>query len=264
MPHDSRLLFALVTIGALLTGSAAFAADLSVALRAPRPVAKDIPAMPEIIAPTSAAERKINAALRRLDAAVQRAAKECKTDDGKAGDWERSVETPMHGPNYLSFVVTDSMYCGGAHPDASTMAIVYDLRTGAPVDWTRLLPREFTGKLALQEGADGTKTVPLSSKALTALYLAGYRPGDADKECRGAIADDVAADEPDISVWPDAQDGGLAMIFDLPHVVAACEDVVVAPAASLRSKGVDPQFVDAIEEGRRLWPHPAAASPKAP
>ena len=142
--------------------------------------------MPRIIAPVDAAETRINAAVRRLDATVSKAADACKGLDGKPGDWERAIDVPMRGPGYLSYVITDNLSCGGAHPDAATMLIVYDLRSGAPVDWTRLLPPSLTGTVAREQGADGTRMVTLVSKRLFALYLEGYRAGSADSqvECR--------------------------------------------------------------------------------
>lgn len=123
-------------LGAFLLAVAvpAWAADRSVTLKAPPDVMPGIAAMPQIDAPVDEAERRINAALKRLDGSVRKAAKHCTVEAGKAGDWGRSVEAPMRGPGFVSFVVHDGVFCGGAHPNSSTMSIVYNLKTGAPVD----------------------------------------------------------------------------------------------------------------------------------
>ena len=189
---------AVFVAGSILLGVVGQAADRAVHLQVPPPVGKNVAAMPRIIAPVDAAETRINAAVRRLDATVSKAADACKGLDGKPGDWERAIDVPMRGPGYLSYVITDNLSCGGAHPDAATMLIVYDLRSGAPVDWTRLLPPSLTGTVAREQGADGTRMVTLVSKRpptvkrlswpkrLFALYLEGYRAGSADSqvECR--------------------------------------------------------------------------------
>jgi hypothetical protein len=210
--------------------------------------------MPQIIDPADDAEIRINVPLTRLDENVRKAAGVCKSFDGKLGSWERTVEVPMRGPGYVSFVITDNTYCGSAYPNVSTMSIVYDLRTGAPVVWTRLLPVSLTGTLALQEGADGTKIVTLASKRLFGLYLAGYRSGDkpADaQECKQAIQDSVGDSPPPMIAWLDAKVGGLAVQFDLPHAVQACEEAVVVPLTTMRSEGAQSVLVDAIQKAKQ-------------
>ena len=243
---------ALLSAATLLASPATLAANRKVELTAPPPLSKslnaDLAAMPMIVNPVDAAERRINAALRRFDASGLKAAKSCKGMDGKPGDWSRSVETPMRGPGYLSFVIYDSAFCGGAHPDAATMSIVYDLSSGAPVDWTRLLPDSLTGKLALQEGMDGTKMVTLASKRLYALYLEGYKTGDHrdDKDCMEAVREAGQDGPPPMMAWLDAKAGGLAVALSLPHYATACADEFVIPLATLRAEGAQPVLLDAI------------------
>jgi hypothetical protein len=157
-----RLVFA-----AAFVSLTAQAADRAVHLQVRQPVLPDVAAMPLIAGPTDDAERRINTALQRLDATVRKAAGACKDSDGKSG-WQRSVDATMRGPGFVSLLITDTVDCGGAHPDSGVMAIVYDLRTGTPVDWTKLLPPGLTGVPSLDSGEDGTKTVRLASARLTA------------------------------------------------------------------------------------------------
>lgn len=240
----------------VLAGSAG-AADRVVSLAAQPALKPGLAAMPQIDSPADDAERRINAALRRLDGPVRKAARACRAEGRTHSSWTRTVRTPMRGPGFLSLEIVDDVYCGGAHPDVSLMAIVYDLETGAPVDWTALLPPTLTGKIALAAGADGTEMVTLASKRLHALYLERYRPraadpkkDDANKDCREAVTETSDGEPPSMMAWLDAEAGGLAVQFDLAHVVQACADTVVIPTAVLRREGAKPVLTDALAAAR--------------
>ncbi|MGU3403826.1 hypothetical protein [Methylobacterium brachiatum] len=252
----------LAALGALLVAASvpAAAADRIVQLK-PGNAGPDIDALPQIVDPVDEAERKINAAVKRIDAHVRKAAQTCKQEGGKYASWDRSVQTPMRGPRFLSYVINDSWSCGGPHPNNSTTAIVYDLTTGAPVDWTTLLPPALTGKVVLEAQADGTRMVALSSKRLHNLYLQAYRPKTGksaedtdDKECREAVTETFSGEPPAMTVWPDAETGGLAVAFDLVHAVQACADTVVIPTSTLRREGVQALLTDAIDAAHAKRP----------
>ena len=234
----------------LVASAPVHAADRQVEMQVPSPTRKGVAALPLIARPVDDAERRINIALRRLDATLRKALPTCKGDAGAPANWERSIEVPMRGPGYISFVITDDAFCGGAHPSTATMAIVYDLRTGAPVDWTRLLPASLTGKVALTAGMDGTKMVTLASKRLYALFLSGYDLGSGTAEdqasCKDAVENIGSDGPPAMMVWPNAKQGGLALQYDLSHVVQACAVPVVVPAETLRAEGVQLPLLDAI------------------
>jgi hypothetical protein len=225
--------------------SNSWAADRGVQLITPKPLMTDIAAMPQIQNPVDDAERRINAATTHLNQNVIQAAKDCK-----GGDWSRTIEAPMTGPGFLSLVVTDSYFCGGAHPDGSTWSIVYDLTTGRPVDWTHLLPSGLIGRQTLEDQSDGTKIVTLASKQLFDLYMDGYRKGekvDGDlQECKDAILQTASEGPPELMVWLDAKGRGLAVQIPLAHVVAACEDEVVIPADVLKARGAQPTLLKAF------------------
>jgi hypothetical protein len=240
-------------------GGPILAADRAVHLAVPRPVGKDIAAMPQITAPVDDAERRINSGLKRLDLNVLKASKDCK-----GGDWQRSVDVAMRGRGFLSLVITDSLDCdGSAHPDSSTMSIVYDLTTGQPVDWTHLLPATLTGTVALAQQADGTKVVTLASKRLFDLYMAGYGAGEAPssdlEDCKQALLAEAADGPPGMMVWLDAKGGGLALQLELEHAMAACEEPVVIPAAVLKTEGAQPALLKAFAA-----PTPLAQATPAP
>jgi hypothetical protein len=240
-------------LGFLVTGATGWAADRHLHFRVP-PAVRGIASMPQIIDPVDNAENRINAAVSRLDGIARTAAQDCKLSDGKPGYWDRTIDVPMRGPGYVSFVITDNTNCGGAYPNVSTMSIVYDLRTGSPVDWTNLLPASLTGTLVLQEGADGTKMVTLASRRLFELYLAGYLTANnppADPDCGQIIEDTGRSDPPAMMAWLDARTGGLAVQFDLIHALQACAKSIVIPLATLRAEGAQTALMDAIQRAQQ-------------
>lgn len=240
-------------LAVFLAGATGWAADRHLHFRVPPPV-REVASMPQIIDPVDNAENRINAALSRLDETARKAAEDCKSFEGKPGYWGRTIDVPMRGPGYVSFVITDYTDCGGAHPNVSTMSIVYDLRTGSPVDWTHLLPASLTGTLALQEGADGTKMVTLASRRLFELYLAGYLTANsapADPDCGQIVEDSGRNDPPAMMAWLDAKTGGLAVQFDLIHALQACAKSIVIPLATLRAEGAQTALMDAIQKAQQ-------------
>jgi hypothetical protein len=256
LSRNARRPSALILLASItLIGGSAAAADRVVRVQSPPALQKDLDAMPRIAEPRDDAERKINAAIARLDTSARKAAAECRKE-GRGRSWyERNVSVPMRGPRFIAYTITDNAFCGGAHPSVGTMAIVYDLATGSPVDWTALLPPSLTGTIALSTEMDGTKMVTLRSKRLHALYLERYRPQGndsnvdaADEECREAVTRGESAEAPAITVWPDAKEGGLATRFEVAHAVQACVDDVVIPAATLRIEGAKTVLIEALEK----------------
>lgn len=210
---------------------------------------------PRIARPLDEAQRRINAALDRLDARAGAAARECLHNAGRrGGGLERQVDTTMRGPEFISFLVADDADCGGNHPYASHSAIVYDLRSGRPVDWAALLPPRLLGTQALSEGADRVRMVTLTSPRLWALYRAGYDHGAPDpqenKECRDAVAAEGAGGPPPMRAWLDAERSGLALQFDMSPASEACSEPVVVPAAVLRREGASPRLLAAFVAAR--------------
>jgi hypothetical protein len=148
----------------------------------------------------------------------------------------------MRGPRFLSLVVGDSWSCGGAHPDSDGFSLVYDLTTGAPVNWARFLPKNLVQKFGTDTAGDGTVVGTLTSSALQALYL---KKPDTDPDCHDPLADPSLT----FVIWPDASLPGLAIQpFSLPHAVAACADAWTIPLPMLKQLGIKPELVDALEQ----------------
>ena len=213
-------------------------------LLAARAVAPDIGGLPRV-AGKDAASTRINKTLDRTEARLRKDLAECRVDNpgGGKGDSPVSADTvvTMTGPAYLSFLLTEEIDCG-AHPDTSSLALVFDLRTGALVDWFHLLPKALTQRTAAERADAPASSGTVSSTSLARLYLDASP--DMDKECRVVFKEEAPAS---FIFWPDPAHDGLAMQpTNLPHVEAACADAVTIPVATLRSLAVDPGLVDAI------------------
>lgn len=211
----------------------------------------DIDALPRL-AGTDPATTRINAALDRADARALKAAEECASGSTSgSADWNRAVDVTMAGPRFVSFLSRHDMSCGGPHPNSFTIALVYDLTTGRPVDWTKRVPLSLQAKPRTTEGGDGTVLGTLSSPQLKALYIRQLKP---EAECREALDES----EFDFIFWPDAQADALVMDQnDLGHAVMACGGSVKLPTGMLRRMGADPVMLDAIDAAHSVW----AASP---
>ncbi len=223
---------AMLAAAALLTLAAPAWADGPVRLRSGGSLSRGLQAMPRVMAGTTPAVRaRVNAALAPADARLLTAVKEClRPDAASAGltlEWTRHVSVTQTGPRWLAILANDETWCGGPHPNADVFALVFDLRTGRPPDWTRLLPPSLTGDAVVETAADGTPVGLVRSAALL------QRARDAaEPECAGVLD----ADSGRFMLWPEA--GQLtAVVFGLPHAVAACADELALPQAELRSLG---------------------------
>lgn len=228
-----------LSILAIVLADAVRAQEGGVALTAPAALAQDVAAFPKVAAHDAIAS-KINASLVRLDRRVLKARADCMTS--KNASWARSIEVTLRGPGYLSYRVSDDAFCGGAYPNAGSFALVYDLTTGAPVDWAKLLPKPIVEQTSLDNAQDGTTIGVVASKMMTALYLAGLSK-DLDPGCKDVL------DNGDLTfvLWPDAEAKGLAMqTVGLPHATQACADVVTIGLPKLREMGAAPSLIEAL------------------
>ena len=134
----------------------------------------------------------------------------------------------MQGPHFVSFVASDDWDCGGAYPDSGTMALVFDLSTGAMVDWAKLLP--------------------VSSAKLADLYREAAKRDAGEPEC----VEVLSQPELEFIFWPDAKQSGLAVQpLNLPHVVRACGPALPISLETLRSLGAEGELLNAIDAAHR-------------
>lgn len=227
---------------------AALAAAPGLALK-PRPdLAKDNEALPRISAPSTAATARINKALDRLDDSWRGFMKDCAASargQEQSGYTERSVETVFTGPGFVGLVVRTGDFCGGAHPNTGGLALVYDLDSGRPVDWVKLLGPHFAATGSLETFTDGTKVGLVDSERLRALYLMHVQ-AQVEPDCLEVLNTDSYA----FMVWPDAKTHSLKLEpFGFPQVTAACAETVALPVNELRAFQVDPRLLSAIAAG---------------
>jgi len=72
-------------------------------------------------------------------------------------DWKRQIMVTMTGPRFLSIVAVDGfVYCGSAHPNSDTLAMVFDLTTGRPVNWMNFIARSANASAYSDTDSDGT------------------------------------------------------------------------------------------------------------
>ena len=197
-------------------------------------------AFPRIAAPLTPATAKINAALARLDHRWSAFVRECKAG-GKDNSADRSVAVTMAGPRFLSVVARDEESCGGAHPDTSTLALVYDLDAGRPVDWKALLGPKLVAETSTDTVIDGSTIGIVSSPALRALYGRGTR----DRDCYDATVDPGLH----FVAWLNAWRRAVMVEPVLPHVVAACGGETAVDLGELGRSGADPALIAALAGG---------------
>jgi hypothetical protein len=228
---------------ALALAAAPAAAGAPVRLRHPPDLAEDVAAYPRLVG-GSAAVAKINRALDAADATTRRGARQCLRD-APDGEWLQGVDTPLLGAHFVAFMAHGSFSCGGAHPDFIAAAMVFDLATGARVDWNALLPARL--RAAPGPGAATLGRDRIASPGLTALFRDQAASDIADADCQEAFAHEPLT----FLAWPDSKARGLALAAaNLPHAVAGvCGEAVIVPVAALKRLGFDAALVRDIETG---------------
>lgn len=225
------------------------AAAQTLALSQPKPLSIGQPSLQRIGAPATAATARINAALDRMDRRWVAFAHDCHDDESApaADNAGRSVEVTARGPAYLSLVIRYDYSCGGAHPDGGTIALVYDLETGRPVDWLKLLPAALKARADLDTAGEGSSIGRVFSPVLHELYVKAVARDRAladQGDCAEVLADPALP----FQLWPDARAHGLVLEpAGLPHAVAACANPETIGADALRQLGFDGPMLETVE-----------------
>jgi hypothetical protein len=246
----ATLMLSLAACGQAETGKTGAAAEASsaagvVSFTAQPDLAEDVAALPRIVGEGAAIER-VNADLQRIDGAVMQNACE------GGGGIERGVTQPMTGPAYVSFWIAEGYYCeGAAHPSNDQTAVTYDLATGARVNWIEAAPGLQLTAGDLTDMA-ATYVPRLSSPAISTFYsrrmLTDPVEGpDAEwlEQCRDVFAPDALTDTT-FKLWLDAENGGVSLSPDFPHVIQGCASTVTMTAAEMREFGVSAAMIQAV------------------
>lgn len=222
-------------------------------------LAEDFGSLPRVAGDTPQT-RAINAALDRVDARDRENRASClemKPWNDNV-EWGRTVDAPMTGPRYVSIVMSQGDYCGGAHPWWNRTALVFDLETGRLIDWTAWLPAEMATPIKAEEADRWVRPAFLESPSLKAWFAERVLAGMDEygrRECSELYAEDQR-DEWGLTAWPDAKGGGLTLqSAGLVHADMGCHGDVLMPLSELKRRGVAPELVEAIEAGHRagLW-----------
>jgi hypothetical protein len=216
---------------------------------------KGVDAWPMLRHANSPSQQRVNATLEHLNQRLVVALKECdagyteslgtittnrSTQAPVSQDWTRTIEVTMQGPRYLSMVASDEADCGGVHPNSSRMAMVFDLTTGAPVNWMALIAKSAGASSYSDSVLGGVTAGAVILPALQKIYVA-----KADPECRKAFDDPQP-----FQLWPNAKTGTLSVTaFDLPFVTAACADTMDLSLNQAAKLGVSKKLLDAIAIG---------------
>ncbi len=249
---------------ALLAAGTASAAQGARLIAQPDIVPGDM-AFPRI-APGEPQAARINQALEAADARARTAAEECRSQIGSSGTagllaggsvdkgrtlgWSRRITVAMRGPRYLALVTHDYADCDSLYPNADSIALTYDLRTGQPPDWSVLLPRRLVQRATVELAMDETPLGMVDSPALRSIYLAAVsRAAKAiSPNCMGALSQMAGP----FMLWPDARQGGLMIQpLRLPHASAACGVPALMGIDMLRRHGVQPALLNAIATAHR-------------
>jgi hypothetical protein len=220
---------------------------------------KGVDLWPLIVKPDTPAEERVNELLTRLNTRLAHAVKDCDTgytesikDTDTAAkkkypvseDWSRTVNVTMDGPRFLSLLASDAIDCGGVHPDNGQMAMVFDMTTGTPVDWTKMVPASAGAKPYTDSSTDGSTIGALIMPALKKMAVT-----NSSSNCANVFEESQS-----FLLWPDAEHGKLvAQPFDLPYAVQACGDEIDLSMAQARKLGFDETMLTAIEQAHRRY-----------
>jgi hypothetical protein len=181
-------LIALAVLVALAAPPAS-AASASLTLRKTPNLAKDAEAYPTLVGATSAIAR-INRALQAANARQREDMKDCRRDAPQDGYWwEQSVDAPLIGAHFVSLLAQRNMSCGGAHPNFVAEAVVFDLRTGEPIDWRKRLPASLLAEPSRASGGAASPANAIASPALTALFIDESEKEGVGADCKEAFGE---------------------------------------------------------------------------
>jgi Deacetylase PdaC len=250
--------FVAVLLGSLcVSGNAQTPAAGSLRMEPVKQLRKGVDAWPMIVSTGTPAAQRVNETLTRLNRQLMQSLHDCDADykswlkaadhpenalNQISTDWSRTIKVTMEGPRFLSLVASDETFCGGAHPNGDVIAMVFDMTTGAPVDWTKMVVKSAGASVNSATLSDGSTAGALVLPALQKMNLAA-----AHADCKDAFQDPQP-----FLVWPDAKGGTLvAQPFDLPHVVQACANEISLTMDQARKLGFDKNLLTAIEQAHR-------------
>jgi hypothetical protein len=188
-------------------------------------------------------QSSINRDLQRLDAHAKGDATGCAgtSEDGREMFYERSVQILSRGPRSLGIAVDVSTDCGGVHPYYYQFTLAYDLETGKPIDWEKILTKADAQNApvnpdnALPFDLPGVRSVLLQKLYRSAWKGAGQCSVD-------DVAPPASTEDSDLTVFllaPASERRGLSVLpVGLASAVSACAQAVILNRNAMDELGI--------------------------
>ncbi len=157
--------------------------------------------------------KAVNEDLRSEERSLRAQRSDCFKDHMHEAFWEHSSRVAVLTRDVFSIENRAFAYCGGTHPFENYEPLTYNMRTGKRFDFDRDSGEIFiAGELPVDDLID--------------LYKRHY-PSDAG-DCKASMI------EPKAELFLHFEPTGLAILPNLPHVIAACGPEITVPYSELR------------------------------
>lgn len=239
MGYDSRGRALMILVSALLgLRGLAFSQD-TIKLLQLKKLSKTADALPRIAKPNPAGV-KINHFFALIDQRARGSVHSCRglSEEGDEMFYNRSVDVTSRGPLFVSVDVTEEIGCGGVHPYVHIFTLTYDLHTGAPVHWAKLLTKVHVEEVEVNPGNMlPVEIFGISSLPLQKLYSAGWKD---DGPCRlEDVVDPSGENVTTFLLSPAPRRQGLSLLpADLASVVSTCALPVVLGRSAMDALGI--------------------------
>ena len=196
----------------------------------------------------------INARLAHFDAQGLKERAQCLEMGQERGEFVRLTGVAFTGPRFLTVVITDDYYCGGAYPSVNLVYLTLDRETAGAPDWASLWP---AADLLAASGGDDLLPSTTEAPALADWFRSAVRAdpeNDAEwlEQCDPWYGADPI--QQPLVVWLDAAAGGIALDWThLPHVAMACGSTQVMPLDVAARLGASPELIEAVRQGHADW-----------
>jgi hypothetical protein len=163
--------------------------------------------------PDAAAMKAVNTDLSLEEQKLHAERSDCFDGHEHKATWEQMVRVAVLTRDVLSIEYEAFVYCGGVHPFEEYKPLTYNMRTGKRFDFDR-------------DAGEIFKAEKLPVKDLIDLYKQKYPQHYGD--CDASII------KPNSDLYLHFEPVGLAIIPNLPHVIAACGPAITISYRELR------------------------------
>ena len=200
---------------------------------------KGIAAMPQLADATTPGMQKINASMHMLD-------NETLADSKGCSEYNQDVTPLMLGPGYVSYGAITGGNCGGAHGFGGESYFTFDLATGEPVKWSKLVRGAgVTSELDATPDPKHPDVLagPLTEPALSALYVKAYQAAN-PKDEQGCME---VYDNLSFWVWPQGKTGTLGVeAASTGYAARNCANAMRLTLEQAKALGFSEDFLRAV------------------